>query len=68
MAMEKVVSEKAAKVLDLLEQIESVNAMITLHENDQFMKDQYVSRKENFIKELVYSLEKFEILPEDLAA
>ena len=66
--MEKVISEKAAKVLDLLEQIESVNEMITLHEGDDFMKNQYVARKDNFVKNLVITLEEFEILPEDLAA
>ena len=66
--MEDIISEKAAKILDLLEQIESVNGMIQIHEDDSFMKDQYVYRKEGFIKELVEELGQFQITPEDLVA
>ena len=66
--MEGVISDKAAKVLDLLEQIESVNEMIKVHESDPFMKDQYVYRKEGFVKELVEELGQFQISPEDLVA
>lgn len=66
--MEGVISDKAAKVLDLLEQIESVNEMIKVHEGDPFMKDQYVYRKEGFVKELVEELGQFQISPEDLVA
>lgn len=66
--MEGVISEKAAKILDLLEQIESVNEMIQVHEDDSFMKDQYMYRKEEFIKELVDQLGQFQINPEDLVA
>jgi hypothetical protein len=66
--MEEVISEKAARVLDLLEQIEAVNEMISLHEDDSFMKDQYVYRKEEFIKELVIQLGEYNIEKEDLAA
>lgn len=66
--MEEVISEKAARILDLLEQIEAVNEMISIHEDDPFMKDQYLYRKEQFIKELVFQLGEYEIKPEDLAA
>lgn len=66
--MESVLSEKAAKVLDLLEQIESVNEMIKVHEGDSFMKEQYEYRKENFVKELVDLLGQYQINPEDLVA
>ena len=66
--MEEFISEKAAKILDLLEQIESVNEMISLHENDVFMKEQFVYRKEEFIKELANQLAAYKIAPEDLAA
>lgn len=66
--MEEVISEKAARVLDLLEQIDAVNEMISLHEGDSFMKDQYVYRKEEFIKELVIQLGEYRIEKEDLAA
>ena len=67
-AMEELISGKAAKILDLLEQIESVNEMISLHENDVFMKEQFVYRKEEFIKELANQLAAYKIAPEDLAA
>lgn len=66
--MEEVISEKAARVLDLLEQIEAVNEMINLHEDDSFMKSQYIYRKEEFIKELVIQLGEYDIEKEDLAA
>jgi hypothetical protein len=66
--MEELISEKAAKFLDLLEQIESVNEMIDLHKDDPFMLDQYSERKEGFIKDLVELLGEYQILPEDLAA
>ena len=66
--MEDVISEKAAKILDLLEQIESVNEMIQNHEDDPFMKDQYLYRKEGFVKALVEELGQFQITLEDLVA
>lgn len=66
--MEELISQKAADVLDLLEKIESVNEMISLHEDDSFMKDQYVYRKGLFVKELVSQLGAFQIAPQDLAA
>ena len=66
--MEELISEKAAIVLDVLEKIESVNEMISIHGDDPFMKDQYIHRKGGFIKELVDQLGEFEIGPEDLAA
>ena len=66
--MEDLISEKAVKVLDLLEQIESVNEMIKVHEDDPFMRDQYVYRKEQFVKELVLQLREYNIKPKDLAA
>jgi len=66
--MEELISEKAARVVDLLEQIEAVNDMINLHKDDLFMRDQYAYRKEEFIKELVMKLGEFNIAKEDLAA
>ena len=66
--MEPLISEKAARVLDLLEQIESVNEMIRLHEGDAFMQDQYQYRKQRFIQELAGKLKEFDIQPQDLAA
>lgn len=66
--MEEVISEKAARVVDLLEQIDSVNKMIELHKDDSFMMDQYVYRKEEFVKELMIQLGEYDIRKEDLAA
>ena len=66
--MGEVVSEKAAKVIDLLEQIEAVNKMVEIHEGDSFMQDQYLHRKEEFVKELIEQLKKYSIEKEDLAA
>lgn len=66
--MEPLISEKAASVLDLLEQIESVNDMIRLHQGDAFMQEQYHARKQQFIKDLASKLEAFDIKPRDLAA
>jgi len=66
--MEEIISEKAARVLDLLEQIEAVNQMINLHKDDLFMRNQYAYRKEEFIKELTIQLGEFNITKEELAA
>lgn len=67
--MEDLISKEAAKILDLLEQIQSVNEMIELHEKDAFMQDQYKYRKEQFVKELVLLLgESYKIGLGDLAA
>ena len=66
--MKDLVSERAATILDLLEQIEATNQMITLHKEDTFMRDQYLYRKEVLIKEFVQQLKAFNISPDDLAA
>ncbi len=66
--MAEVISEKAARVLDLLEQIDAVNEMIELHKDDAFMRDQYIYRKEEFVKDLVIQLGAFRIEKDDLAA
>ncbi len=66
--MQEKVNEKAARVLDLLEQIESVNEMIAAHEGDSFMQDQYIFRKEEFVKALGVQLSEFKIELSDLAA
>ena len=66
--MEELISGKAAKVLDMLDQIEAVNEMISIHEGDPFMRDQYIYRKEQFIKDLVLQLREYKIEPDDLTA
>lgn len=65
--MAPLISKKAARVLDLLEQIESVNEMLHPHTDDPFMQDQYIFRKQQFIQELAEILKEFEIEPRDLA-
>jgi len=66
--MEEIISERAAKILDLLEQIDSVNQMIVMHEGDSFMREQYIYRKDEFVKSLGVQLSEYKIEPEDLAA
>ncbi|MEL6592640.1 MAG: hypothetical protein AAFQ87_06405 [Bacteroidota bacterium] len=66
--MEKLISEKMAQVLDLLEQIEATNKMIKTHEGDSFMEEQYQLRKNQFVSRLAESLREFDIHPQDLAA
>jgi hypothetical protein len=66
--MEELISEKAARVLDLLEQIDAVNQMIKLHHGDPFMQKQYQHRKDQFVQELAAGLKEFEVRPQDLAA
>lgn len=66
--MEKLISKSAAMILDLLEQIESVNEMVVLHSDDSFMLEQYRYRKEQFVKELAQLLSEYGVQPEDLAA
>lgn len=68
--MENIIDNRIVKVTDLLEQIESVNNMIKIHENDQtnIMKSQYQFRRNKFLKELNEILKDFNIGISDLAA
>lgn len=66
--IESLISEKAARGLDLLEQIESVCEMIHIHEEDAFMQEQSQYQKQRFVQELAGKLEAFEIQPQDVAA
>ncbi len=50
-------------VLDLLEQIESVNEMTSLHSDDEFMQKQYKYRRSEFVKELAKYLSECKIQP-----
>jgi len=49
-----------SKVSDLLEQIKQIDLLIALHktDSDDFMIKQYLARKNDFLKELVYELLK----------
>lgn len=66
--MEKLISERAIRVADVLEQIDSVNRMIKIHNDDEFMKGQYEYRKRNFLEELKFCLSEFNIHLNDIAA
>ena len=58
-------NDKIVAVSNLLEQIESINGMIHLHqergEEGSFMADQYQSRKMSFTNELRHLLLEFEL-------
>lgn len=56
--------EKSIRILDLLEQVKKVNAMIDLHRSqsgDEFMIHQYEDMKQRFLTELKDLLSEFEI-------
>lgn len=64
MTAENKFTEKEARVLDLLHQIQEVNKMIDLHKGeggDAFMIEQYVDVKKGFLQELKAILSDFEI-------
>ncbi|MEL6943162.1 MAG: hypothetical protein AAFO82_10885 [Bacteroidota bacterium] len=48
----EVKDEQAARIIDLLEQVKSVNEMIHLHQDDEFMRSQYEYRKGLFVQEI----------------
>lgn len=68
----EIIDERIIKVMDLLEQITSVDEMIALHQQKGDERDimllQYHYRRENFLKALRESLEELNIKPTDLAA
>ena len=66
--MEDFISEKSAEVLDILEQIESVNKMIEVHLDDDFMREQYEYRKKELAGQLVEKLNAYEIDVKNTAA
>lgn len=56
--------EKSIRILDLLEQVKKVNAMIDLHQNhtlDEVMIRQYKDIKQQFLSELKDLLSEFQI-------
>ena len=68
----KVKDERIARVSDLLEQIKSVDEMISLHEDkgdqEDLMLIQYKYRREQFLVELKEKLQELNINPTDLIA
>ncbi len=70
MKNQEVISEEIANVIDILEQIEDLKKMISIHLNDDddLMINQYKYRKATLLKKLSESLKDFDISPTDLAA
>ena len=64
--------EIIARISDLLEQIKSVDEMISLHEDkgdqEDLMLIQYKYRREVFLRELKEKLQELNINPTDLIA
>ncbi len=67
-----ILDEKIIRVADILEQIKSVDEMISLHkekgDDQDIMLQQYQYRRELFLKELKDLLSELNIQPADLAA
>ena len=68
----KIKDERIARISDLLEQIQSVDEMISLHEDkgdqEDLMLIQYKYRREQFLGELKERLQELNINPADLIA
>ncbi|MEN0003022.1 MAG: hypothetical protein AAF798_02720 [Bacteroidota bacterium] len=66
------IDERIIRVTDILEQIQSVDAMIKLHRQkgdaEDFMLVQYRYRRGEFVNELAQSLKALDINPSDFAA
>lgn len=64
MQEEKLLDERSARVVDLLDQIKKVNQMIDMHQNqskDNFMVRQYQDIRQHFLSELKEILSEFNI-------
>jgi len=48
------------RIEDLIEQIDAVNKMVELHQGDDFMQEQYVYRRNVFLKQLISELLKLD--------
>ena len=59
---------KDANILNLIEQIRDINHLIELHKlsEDDFMLNQYKSRKNDFLKELVFELISLDINTDEI--
>ncbi len=66
MKIPEIANERAIRVIDLLEQIQSVDQMIELHQEDAFMRDQYQHRRDQFTQELGQILSEYKIKPSQL--
>ncbi|MEN0003350.1 MAG: hypothetical protein AAF798_04380 [Bacteroidota bacterium] len=61
---DNLISESAARVIDILEQLERLNQMIELHANgsgDSFMVNQYSDLKNRFLEELKELLSEYDV-------
>ncbi|MCB0643146.1 MAG: hypothetical protein KDC44_15965 [Phaeodactylibacter sp.] len=67
----KIIDERIVQVVDILEQIKSVDGLIELHEqkdeSTDLMLQQYKYRRDKFLKELGGLLEAINIRLDDLA-
>lgn len=66
--MKDLISKKSAAVLDILEQIESVNQMIEIHHDDDFMRKQYEYRKSELTQALIEKLKGYKVDIKNTAA
>ncbi|MEM0992216.1 MAG: hypothetical protein AAGI49_04225 [Bacteroidota bacterium] len=64
----EVKDEQSARIVDLLEQVKSVNEMIHLYEDDESMKSQYEHRKGLFVQEIWTLLADYDIDYKNIAA
>ena len=68
----EIMDERIIRVVDLLEQIKSLDEMINLHrqkgDEEDIMLIQYQYRREKHLKALRLMLEELNIRPSDLAA
>jgi hypothetical protein len=64
MATRKYTEERSARVLDLLEQIDKVNEMISFHRDvskESLMQQQYEHQKNKFVCDLKTALTAFDV-------
>ena len=66
--MKDATNQRSLVVLDILEQVESVNGMIDLHRDDDFMREQYEHRKKELTARLVEKLKAYDVAIEEIAA
>jgi len=66
--MKNSISNDILEVVDVLERINDVNKLLELHkdDDDDLILSQYLYQKNNFIKELLDLLQRFDISPNEL--
>ena len=66
--MKDATNQRSLAVLDVLEQIESVNEMIIIHHDDDFMREQYERRKKELTAQLLEKLKAYNVSIGEVAA